>query len=73
MINFKERLLKEKQFHAGSIILQNEIAQMDEAEAIIYLVWYNEWRIGAVDEMPELSKLTEAINIIVKEYKKRNL
>jgi hypothetical protein len=73
MINFKERLLKEKQYYAGSIILQNEIAQMDEAEAIIYLVWYNEWRIGAVDEMPELSKLTDAINIIVKEYKKRNL
>ena len=63
MKTFKERLREE--------IEQGK--EMDEAEAIIYLVWYNEWRIGAVDEMPEPSKLTEAINIIVKEYKKRNL
>jgi hypothetical protein len=63
MTNFKERLKEEIEGKK----------QMDEAEAIIYLIWYNEWRIGAVDEMPEPSKLTEAINIIVKEYKKRNL
>jgi hypothetical protein len=63
MKTFKERLREE--IEKGK--------ELDEAEAIIYLVWYNEWRIGAVDEMPEPSKLTEAINIIVKEYKKRNL
>jgi hypothetical protein len=45
---------------------------MTEEEAIIYLVWYNEWRLGAVDEMPNPKQLTDAINTILKEFKKRN-
>ena len=56
--------------------LREEIEQgkeLDEAEAIIYLVWYNEWLKGAIDEKPTPHILTDAINTIVKEYKKRNL
>jgi len=63
MKTFEERMIESK----------NVCKQMDEAEAIIYLIWYNQWRIGKVDEMPEPNKLTEAINTIVKEYHKRNL
>jgi hypothetical protein len=63
MKTFEERMIESKK----------GCKQMDEAEAIIYLMWSNQWRIGEVDEMPEPSKVTEAINTIVKEYKKRNL
>jgi hypothetical protein len=61
MKTFKERLKEEIEGKK----------QMDEEEAIIYLIWYNQWRIGAVDEMPTAETLTEAINTIIKEYKKR--
>jgi hypothetical protein len=63
MKTFEERMIESKK----------GCKQMDEAEAIIYLIWSNQWRIGKTDEMPEPSKVTEAINTIVKEYKKRNL
>ena len=63
MKTFKERLKEEIEGKK----------QMDEAEAIIYLIWSNQWRIGKTDEMPEPSKVTEAINTIVKEYHKRNI
>lgn len=75
MKTFKERLFEERQkYNAGSLIIQDEYKQMDETEAIIYLVWYNEWRKGEIDELPlNPETLTEPINTIVNEYKKRNL
>jgi hypothetical protein len=62
MKTFKERLKEEIEGKK----------QMDEAEAIIYLIWYNQWRIGAVDEMPTAETLTEAIETIIQAYYKKN-
>ena len=46
---------------------------MTEHEAIIILISYNLWRIGDTNSMLNPQVVTEAINTIVKEYKKRNL
>lgn len=46
---------------------------MTEKEAIEILIAYNLWRIGDTNAMLNPQVVTEAINTIIKEYKKRNL
>jgi hypothetical protein len=44
---------------------------MSEKEAIIILAYYNEWRQGSDIPMQKASTITQAIQTVINEWKKR--
>jgi|LakMenEpi03Aug12_release.lakeMendotaPanAssembly.Ray.scaffolds.fasta_scaffold1639284_1 hypothetical protein len=45
---------------------------MTEKEAIILLIYYNDWRRGEEIEMPNPTQIGIALDTIINEYFKRN-